>query len=965
MDKITDILKNPEIVSVEASAGTGKTTNLALRYIKILLKDYKPENVVAVTFTNKATNEMKEKIINFLKKRALNIREAEDYLNFINPKKGEEILENILSKYHNFRITTIDSFLSMLGKNFSFDFKFPPDPEMVLDDYVFIENGLKEYFENVKAKTKEEKDFIEYFRKILRWKEDIKWNFFEIVLEDLNNLLMIEKKTGKDIILPQNLNFLDELEEEVKKIVAKIGTDKFARKEVEEFVSGKRSLLSFKLKLLKDYQNKEDATEVMELYKKYLSEAPKNLKFPSIEIYEKLKFFINDFMEKEGVFVLDFLLRKLKGKVKECSFSPRYIYISERIKHFLIDEFQDTSPLQWAILMPLIENCLSEGGTFFYVGDKKQAIYEFRGGDYKIFEKPKKSFPTTISAREGILSTSFRSKKEIIDFVKETFSEENLKKAIEKKKEFEENSIKEVLNHFKIVKDSKTSIKGKGYVKVISLPENAEELNAEEIREEIRENLIDLLNKEILKYYDYEDIAILVRKNSEARDILIKLLENNIPAISPSALGLFSSNTIIEIICFLKFLNNSEDDLNFAQVLISEIFLKKTGTKKEDWLDYLLKLKKDKNKIIFNNFKKDHNKIYNELFKEILLRSNILSPYEITNKIYELFDIFNNFPEQEGFFYAFLEYLSFLQDKGIVSLNEVIKEIENISGDEPKVLFPVKTPQIKVMTIHKAKGLEFPVVIIPFLSIYISSKDMKYYDILEEEEKVVPYYLNSDLVEKSGFTGIYNNIRIKYLIEELNVLYVAVTRAKEALYVIVPQYKDGNNIFLVEKGKDKTIGELPEKKLKKISKNIEKERQRFPKGNWAEKISRDFVDLNIYQNKERYEKIKKGIELHNKIPKGNFEEIPEEFLETINPEGFIKRESEKEIIDSEGNIYRTDLIIYFKDKVRVVDFKFGEKRKEDLEQIKYYINLIKEIEKKEVEGFLLYFEKREVQKINA
>ncbi|MEJ5166689.1 MAG: hypothetical protein WHV67_06645, partial [Thermoanaerobaculia bacterium] len=138
----------------------------------------------------------------------------------------------------------------------------------------------------------------------------------------------------------------------------------------------------------------------------------------------------------------------------------------------------------------------------------------------------------------------------------------------------------------------------------------------------------------------------------------------------------------------------------------------------------------------------------------------------------------------------------------------------------------------------------------------------------------------------------------------------------------------------------------------------------LPEGNWAEKISRDFVDLGIYRNKERYEKIQKGIEMHKKIQSGDLKDIPKKFLKIINPENFIKKEFEKEIVDGEGNIYRTDMLIHFKDNLWVVDFKFGERKKEDIEQIKNYIKLLKEIEKKKVEGFLLYFEREEAIRIN-
>ncbi len=955
---IYEIKTNPELLCIEASAGTGKTTNLALRYLKIIEKE-KPESIVAITFTNKATNEMKVKILNFLKKISLNIPEEIGDLNKFDQDLAKEKLEEILYNYHNFRITTIDSFLSLLAKNFTLDFKLPPHPEISLSDEIYLDLSLKAYLDSVKEKTKEEEEFLKYFEKIYFFDKKMSWDFYSKIKEEIDKLLKIERKTGKNLKFEDNEGEIYKKDEEVKKILNNLGIEVFkeiSQEKIQNYLRGNLKLSEINLNFLIQYKDKKEAKKAEELKKEYDFLEIKTAKFPSNNIYKGFKEFFSNYLNKENTITLDYLSRVLREKVENLEYPLKYIFIGEKIKHFLIDEFQDTSPFQWDILKPLIEETLSEGGTSFYIGDKKQAIYSFRGGDYKIFDKPKEEFANIIKPRIENLNINYRSCKEIIDFVKNVFSEENLEKVFSK----EEIFLEELKKHFEIIKNSKTEKKKGGYVRVDLMPK--EENNKEEVEEEIIYYLIDLLKGEILKNFNLDDITILVRSNSEARNILSYLLEKDIPAISPSALGILSCERIIETLSFLSFLSNRDDNLSFASFLFGDIFTKKTNTKVEKWQKFIFDLSKSKsNYNLYYSFKKDFSDLYEKYLKDLISFANILSPYEIVSKFFGTFDVLKNFNEEEGFFYAFLEYVLNCQEEGLFKLDEIVSKIKN-ENQEPTVLFPETSNAIKIMTIHKAKGLEFPVVLLPFLKINkFTSNQATFYE--EKKDFIYPLHFNKDKAKEfENLDYIYKAEHTKYIIDEMNTLYVALTRAKEALYIIVPNLKKGY-YFPISK-ENIEFGKLSKKKEEKKPKEEKKNIFCQIKENWAKKLSREFVDLKIYKDMERHKKIKEGIEKHKKIECRKYEEIPKNFLKILFPENFISKEFEKEIVDENGDIYRVDLIIKFKDKIQVIDFKFGGKEDSHIKQIKKYIKIIKEIEKKEIEGFILYFENEEVLKIN-
>lgn len=892
------VQKKPEILTIEASAGTGKTRALALRYLQILMTE-EPSRILAVTYTNKAANEMKERIISYLKERALlkdkvKTNELKEFF----PEKCKEKIEKILYNYNEFRVHTIDSFVSLLGKALSFNFSLSPDVDFTFDEESIIESSLKLLLEESKKDKIKYNEFKNFYENYYNIEKKSSWNIFDTFFKSFKNLIYLENKKGKEILLPTKPVNLKRYSKDLEK---------------------------------------------------YTYELLRTVYFPSNILFKEFKYCLKKVLENESFITLPHLYKLLLETLKEEGVVPEVMEkFGEEILHYLIDEFQDTSPVQWKIYYPMIENALSKGGTLFYVGDRKQAIYAYRGGDWRIFEEAK-NYASVENPRIEELNLNFRCKENILNYVKNFFSEDNLFKIVNK----EIVDFNVIKKHFEPVQKSISNEKD-GYVYIDLIPEK--KVLKAEAEQDCLKKLIDLLKEKILKNYDPSDIAILVRKNDEAMMVLRALLEEKIPAISPTALGLLSCQRIKEITKILEFLNNTEDKLCFVSFLLSDIFCKKVNKEKKFWLDFFQEnIKND----IFNEFSKSFPNYDKEYIKKLIEFSKILSPYELVIKIYHILDVLKNFQEEEAFFYSFLDWISKLQENGILSLNDLIKKIKDLEEEnQAKVLMPQDLKQIQILTIHKAKGLGFPVVILPFFEL-MYLKDIEV--IKDKNGKIIPFKSSKEKISKNKeLLEIYKKEYTKELIDELNVLYVGMTRAKEALFLLFLNFS--RNILTNLEISKKEIGEMKKKEVKKLEK-IEKKLE-FNYSDWAQKLSEEKGDINIYFIPNRYKSIKRGIELHKEIQNGKKEFIPENFQKLIFPEKFKSKEFEKEIVDRQGNLYRADLVIEFENFVNVIDFKFVEKKRDEhIEQIKIYANLLRKIYEKDVNKYILYFNDMEILKL--
>ena len=615
----------------KSSAGSGKTYTLVKEYLKIILMnpvDFR--TVLAVTFTNKAANEMKERVIFNLK--ALGSDNANTDSNTIKhllPELVEETgldkeiifnnarksLSLILHNYSDFAISTIDSFVHKIVKTFAYDLKLSLNFEVELD----AEKLLKQAIDTLISKIGVDKELTELLVNYTESKAEDEKNWH------IENDLLALAKTLTDensqhyTALIQDLNYGDfkELAKTIsgflkqfkKKIIdeAKTVIDLLSDSKIDSnfFYYGKTGIGNYFKKLAseknEDFIPNSRVTKTIDEdiwysaklidSEKSKIDSVKNMLFDSYYRIQKIceqelgKYKLYKLLYKQ-IYPLAVLneIEKNVSEIKEqnniihiSEFNKRisqivftepvpFIYerIGERYKHFLIDEFQDTSLLQWQNLIPLIENSLAEGHFNMIVGDGKQAIYRWRNGEVEQFAMlpeifRKENLPlfdereNTLKRnfQERFLQNNYRSKKEIIEFNNDFFK--TISSALN-------DSFQNIYQGMEQTFDfSNTG----GYVQLEFVPTTEE-------KEEVDPMLLRLLNivDEIKSSKrKMSDVALLCRTRNEAKACSLHLLENNIPVLSSESLLLSASEELNVIVSFLKQLLDNDDLLSMANIL--------------------------------------------------------------------------------------------------------------------------------------------------------------------------------------------------------------------------------------------------------------------------------------------------------------------------------------------------------------------------------------------------------------
>ncbi|MBM3312907.1 MAG: hypothetical protein FJY80_15535, partial [Candidatus Aminicenantes bacterium] len=455
-----------EFILLKASAGSGKTYRLAERYLSFLLNppaDHRiPQdlaNILAITFTNNAAREMKDRILAWLKECALGderrIRHLSDALSIPAaslPALAAAAVERVLSGYTEFQVATIDSFVSTVFKASAVEMSTSPDFEIALDHAELVEYA-----------------FSRFLRAVLPGAPSVK--LFERILEDLNRYQKSEAGFFWDPVPAVR----DKLVEFYGKLMARTGEvagrryDKDRAKAQVALASAVEDLeaeiassglprdgrstywtwgvaaavredrvndligLSFKTPPVKRPPSSTDleAFERVEAKRSRLRKAllerhavyTRDFFTPYLEAYRGFRDTLAVAQRRQGVVFLSDITRRLAKYLDGGVVPDIYLRLGDRIFHFLIDEFQDTSPVQWADLRPLVEESLSRGGSLFCVGDTKQAIYGFRNADYEIMRRlelrEERFGPAEVRVRE--LPTNWRSRKAVVDFAKRLF----------------------------------------------------------------------------------------------------------------------------------------------------------------------------------------------------------------------------------------------------------------------------------------------------------------------------------------------------------------------------------------------------------------------------------------------------------------------------------------------------------------------------------------------------------------
>ena len=748
-------LMSANIIIYNASAGSGKTYQLALNSLILLnqlsqKENFNFKNFLAITFTNKASFEMKERIILFLKeiiKRTEKGKVLSEETG-ISPEKAESILEEIFLKYDYLQIKTIDSFLLNLYRALSYELDMPSDFQ--IKTYIeesLIEKALNRLFEE--AKQKEELlSFLEGFVEQLFANEE------KLKIDMKNKLIRFTEK------IFQNVTYKKEL---ISVLEA------YKEKEIKEIVSDFRKDVNLK--------NSQDYYLILyTLFKKQLE-----------EIFNKEKvLFIGIWKETLSQFL-----------TSSSEFIP-WIYVKlGSLEGIIIDEFQDTDRVQWEAILPIVEDLLSRNKIFICAGDPKQSIFQWRGGDPFILEELTQKF-SSYPIKVEILGKNYRSAPEVVWFNNLFFSQ--LSKNMELKKELLEDLIfgkekfedkEKVLNTAlknlswsfeNVIQEAVNDFKGEVKCKFLKVEKGLDRKSRKErIKELIEKEILNIL-KELKRQDNLDDVAILVRKNEEIAKLSSFLLSEGFKVIGSSFLKIKESPLVNTLISLLKFINYSEDEIALAGFLSGD-FLEETSNILKRYYEDKFKRKNNINLIEF--VKKEYPNFWESYINDFFEASSYLSLYEFCQYIVKKLKIEEKKKKELAYLYKFLSVVLDFTFKG-GDLEEFLEYWEKYSEDELEM--PKDRSAIKVLTLHLAKGLEFNHVILPLIweeKPYTSDLGLIFYNgkIYRGRKRDLPY---------EGKIGWYLE-KAKNKLEMFNLLYVGFTRAVKTLYILLPDIEETKN----------------------------------------------------------------------------------------------------------------------------------------------------------------------------
>ncbi|MDR1474225.1 MAG: UvrD-helicase domain-containing protein [Endomicrobium sp.] len=997
-------MSKSQIVSVQASAGSGKTYNLAKRYIHLLFnsdENINIKNIIAVTFTNKATVEMKYRVINYLKKAAL----EEDSNGFFDDlklskqkiaKKSKAILNMILTCYDSFNISTIDSFKNRILKSCAMSIDISPN-FIIEQDY---SDNLMFSLESFLQKTKKSDNLKSIALKCVSQylMKDSGWLPKESIYGEILKIFNKSGNSGKDIFCINDINFRDEVYSMAEAIEKKvIDFSKFlielklnahygkAVSKVFEigaklFFSASTIPKRFKydeLEYLKNSQKSQEAENIWhEIHNDICSLCQfyvENYYGIYSQIYSEVSLEFDKQSKKDGVVYLNEINKKIVNYFEnDNNIMPEIYYkLSEKYKHFLIDEFQDTSTVQWAGIKRFIEESLAGGGSFFFVGDVKQAIYSFRGGKSELFDSITNEF-SSAEIEKKYLNQNFRTRKVIVDFNNKIFSLENIKKLFNSFCECEKEKIETDFTKMIEAYDfsQQKSQEDCGYVEI-----NTIDKDCDDIDEAIKQKFISCV-LQISERFNTRDIAVLCRSNEEILKVSLWLLENNYEVESQQTLNIKNNSFIKQIVSVLMFINSPIDSLSFSSFLFSEIFSKASGISNEKMAEFIFGCKLDiKSKTLYKVFREKYKDIWNEYFEELFVKAGFIPIYELTLSILDKFNIVN-FPEGEAFIVRFLEIIKDFETQK-PGLKNFLEYFKSLSDDKSELYIKNSFGNgIKVMTVHKSKGLEFPVVIVPYLKLSSESIRNPYFDDFDEKIKLLN--ITKELADFSpNARKVYEKEKLNSLLGELNVLYVSMTRSKYEFYGIVPpKAKQSNNLIpTLFDGENFSLGQ----KQKYLSHCYKKEDVIY-----YSYVSAGYRDINKYpiiskrNSFDITETRKKGTILHYTLSKiitvkdGNIEDIIKDSLKFTEVKfpfedvSFVRDKlkrlfsskeileifsyekdrvfNEKEIVDLYGKSYRIDKLIVSDHSFTVIDFKSSNyDEEENKKQLENYVLLMSEI----------------------
>ena len=1011
---------------LKASAGSGKTFNLAKTYIWLLLGNEDPHayrHILAVTFTNKATDEMKSRILRELHRLSTDPGKSKYAGEFIPSlfaseselkKKAENVLFAILHDYSAFAISTIDRFFQQTLKAFSREIGQFSSYQVELDKKSLVRESVDRILDSLTEDNKpllawlsdsmmeqlEEGKRIDLADNLTKMAERLKSDEHREITERYgidDNVAYSKENLSRMKVLLRGVmaDCVKEMKDAVKGVydafdscgVSPFETSShFAENALSKFAgmdsrSGFPELLESFRKKSGDFSSwfrRADQPRYAHLESVLLPPAERLVSVYDgcIKIYSTAKTIarqinglgiaadlqkeFQDLLKEKNVLSLDDSNIILKNIIDGSDAPFIYEKMGVRFEHFLLDEFQDTSRVQWENFRPLISNSDSQNFENLLVGDVKQSIYRWRGSDWKLMAKEVgEQFPESV---EDSLKGNWRSLKNIVGFNHEFFA-------------YASGRLDSLYN--KETDISVSSIYGKKddslFEQQVVMTDDPAPGSVEAIfckKEDQKEHVLETIRKVLSAGAMPGDITILVRKNDIGSEIAGFLMENGMDVISDDSLSLKSSSMVRKIVSLICSVKNPGDT-------IGSYLASKAGL--------------DAGNVSYHSL--------TDLCEQLI---RLLSSKEDAE----------TFRDETLYIQSFMDYV---QDHVSVNGNSLDSFLKAWDEDDPKVSSPADMDAVRIMTIHKAKGLEFPYVIIPYsenVDLFRQTQAWTVPDVAGTPlEGIGKAAFDVNLSSGSGqtlFAKEYQKELLLQYIDNINTFYVALTRASKGMTIIsdIAAKPDKNfagilRSFLESKGTEQGFsverddstdtllfrkGELYDfKGLERSGDDVamlEPGYPSFPPDQGRLRISPDSVDFFTEEGMARAEARQNGTVLHDilsrvKVPSdleasvlqavregvleaGRTEGVSALLSERIasHPEWFpetgAKILNESSLIDFDGREWRPDRVVIKDGAVTVIDYKFGEHNSRYKAQVNRYASIYRRLGYKAVSTAIWY-----------
>lgn len=1030
----------------KASAGSGKTTNLVAEYLSLcLLHPDKFRHVLAITFTNNATAEMKERIVKTLQTFAFipipelkgsdaaiyGLLKENEKIKALSEadfqEKSQVLLKKILYDYPNFTISTIDSFFQRIIRSFAFDLGINMNYNVAIDLSECYDQTIDLLLNKL---SRQDADLVNrvLFLVDKQMHESGKWQIESELRSSLNaiynekafqaakalsilhNTKVDDKSASNELekfVLElhrqrnQNQENLKKVIEKLQKIIYAFGDDP------SSFVGGKTGVFKWVQDLsnnpmkspganvkkgidspsvLKSPDGSQESLQpqIRELYANICDLQSKSVDVNLVSQYSSsllllfdLKEIMDDIKLRDNLFFLNETNSRIYDEIKEDETPYLFEKIGNKYAYFFVDEFQDTSYLQWENLKPLIVNALAgsggggDGGETILFGDVKQSIYRFRNGDSKLLndlstvEGLNQNLGHNIVASDSFmpksLLTNYRSSKSVIEFNNGFFKflAENT---------FVHNAL---LNAYYKDVEQKTPTDREGFVYV----RFQQETDGEDY---LKVETLKAINDALAKGYSYRDMAVLSKANKTCQDIAQYLTTKQVPVISSDSLRLSSSPEVMLIINTLRYLLNPNDAL--ALLSMVEYFCD------DDWAEKLNIIEQP------DGFKDFVQSLGDQVNSDQLMQFRQLSDFPVFTIVKELLKAYK-ISQVDAYVIAFLDAIYENFNDQFSDLTQLLKWWDD-KGCTLSITSSKESNAVTVTSIHQSKGLQYPIVIYPMRSYRNVNGSATAWVKNEKPELLLPYVhipTSNSVLSSTSFASVSEEEKTMTEIDNVNVIYVAHTRAGDGLYIITgnPQAKAANYAKFLYQYICSTNKEVQGSLIdywegnkdfhKREAKEIKEDYPAFTQiyssdftlrsdqlicGKWTSPeqelgvFIHDFLSkLNEFpQNESELNAILAKVDVvedRNILAKVLREIMNDETLKPYFAPG-VTVLNEATILTGNGQLRRPDRIVFMDDEVMVIDYKTGRENESYQQQLDEYCHLLEQMGYKNVHSRLIY-----------